>query len=384
VWYRGPTMRGLMVTMTLVCLTAGCIYLEDLNYAPEVTLTPAVEGPYYRGAPIALSADATDRNSGDVDDLTLTWELTDDQGAALPADAAWPCEPEAAGCFVPRRLDVTYRMTVTVTDPRGARSAAHRDFVVENRGPTAALEASGRRTAAGHYPLYGQIRFSAAQSGDPDAADDCQLTYVYETISRPLGSVTGVFQEGACANGDARAGCGGEAPAWCVRPDAPGTYRMRVTVSDPAGASDTAEASVEVDADGPPCLAQFVPLPIERLFVARSDGTRSFSVNVADDLDPWPAAATNLAGYPAFTWSLQAAADPAPVLIPDYESNHYELDLLAFSAGETVKVRVDVRDRVDRSQTSPCDPAAAICPAGSNPLDPEACVQRLTWTLEVY
>jgi hypothetical protein len=373
-----------MGAMVMLCLATGCIYLEEVNYPPEVTLIPEQEGPYVRGQAIGLRAETSDRNASKDSRITLTWKLTDDRGRPLTSEEASSCTPDVQGCFVPHAVGVVYRMTVTATDDRGAKGSVYRDFTVDNRGPAAVLRVSGKRSANGHYPLHGEIRFSAYDSTDPDADDLCHLGYAYETVSRPLASVKGVFVEGSCAAGDVHPTCAIDAPAWCIRPDAPGNYRVRVTIFDSSGASDWAEEDVEVDPDEAPCLAQLVPLPIERIFVSRSDGTQRFSVNVNDDLDPWPPTDTNAPGYPAFTWSLQTAADQEPVPIPDYVSNQYELDLLSFSAGQEILVRVDLADRVDRSQTLPCAVASPTCPPGSDPLAVEACVQRVTWKLEVY
>ena len=371
----------------MVCLAMGCLYLGEINYPPEVTLTPVDDGPYYRGMAIRLRADTTDRNASADSPITFTWTLTDDSGRPLGSDEVGDCGSyDSDGCFVPLALGVVYRMTVTAADDRGAKGTAYRDFTVTNQKPTAVLDATGRKSAAdsAHYVIHQEIRFSGLGSTDPDAGDKCRLTYTYETVSRPLASVTGVFVEEPCSQKVPPPGCTADAPTWCITPDAPGTYGVRVTVTDPAGDSSSMEKDVVVDPDAPPCLAQLVPLPIPFIWVARSDGTRRFSVNVDDELDPWPPTDTNATGFPAFTWSLQTASDPAPVKIPDYLSNQYELDLLAFSAGEEVLVRVDLADRVDRTQTSPCAIDETTCPPDADPLAADACVQRVTWTLKVY
>jgi hypothetical protein len=379
-------MRGLGA-MAMVCLATamGCLYLGEINYAPEVTLTPLSDGPYYLGSAIRVRADTTDRNSSGNSVLEFTWTLTDDSGRTLGSSEVEDCDSyDREGCFVPLALDVVYRITVTAADARGAVGTAFRDFTVANQAPQADLAVTGPTTATGHHLIHREARFSGLASTDPDAADKCRLTYVYETVQRPLASVTGVFVEGPCLQTSPPTGCAADPrfTTWCITPDAPGTYTVRVTVTDPAGDSTSAEKEIEVDPDAAPCLAQLVPLPIQdpgRIFVSRSDLTRLFSVNVEDDLDTWPPTSTNATGFPTFTWSLQAASDPAPVKIPDYSSNQYELDLLAFSAGEAVQVRVDVADRVAR----PCNDSLDVCPPSADPLAGD-CVQRVTWNLEVY
>ena len=325
-----------------------------------------------------------DSNPEETEALTLTWELTDEEGRPLSEEEAGPCTPRRAGCFVPHKLGLVYRVHATVTDPQGATTTAYRDFTVQNRSPNASLEVLGRRNENGHYPLMNEIRFSAAASTDPDNEDRCSLSVAFATVSRPLASVTGVFVEGNCTLPDIVSPCGAELPAYCITPDAPGTYRVRVTVTDQAGESDVAEQVIEVDEDAPPCLTQLVPRPVETVFVSRSDGVQQFSVNVSDDLDPWPPRATNAAGYPTFRWSLKTAFDPEFVVVPDLVSHTYSLDLTPFSPGEEVLLRVEVQDRVDRTSERPCEPASPVCPQGADPLAPAACVQRVTWHLEVY
>jgi hypothetical protein len=372
--------------VVVLSLAAGCIFLEEVNYAPEVEVVPVQGGPYYRGMQIQASAETRDRNAPDTQALTLEWSLTDTAGQPIGASQALDCSAGLGGmgCFVPHALGVTYRLTVTATDERGAKATDSADFTVENRPPAAAIRALGKQNANQHWPLHGEIRFSAYESTDPDQDDVCRLAYAFETVSRPLASSKDVFVEQGCEPGDFPPACQIETPAWCIRPDAAGTYRVRVTVTDPGGAADTTEMDVEVDPDGVPCLAQFVPVPIDQIFIGRSEGALSFGVNVIDDLDPWPPTGANKTGFPAFTWSLQAAGDPEFVPIPDYAGNHYELDLTAFSAGEEVQVRVELADRVDRPETRGCDADAATCPPFDYPLPASACVQRVTWKLEVY
>ena len=376
-------MRGHMVVMGIVCLTAGCIYLEEVNYPPEVSLIPEQEGPYVRGAAITLRAETKDRNAGEDGSVQLTWSLTDDQDNPLRSDQATNCSTFSGGCFVPHALDVVYRLTVVAADERGATATDHRDFTVENRGPTAKLTVNGRKSASQHYLIHQTVTLSGLESTDPDSEDRCLLTYEYAVVDKPLGSAAFDSIVDDCGTDVAPEGCTGRKPTVCYWPDVSGTYRFSVKVTDPAGASDSAEVTFEVDPDGLPCLAQLVPSPIALIFASRSDGSRHFSVNVTDELDPWPPTDTNAPGFPTFTWSLQTAGDPLPVPIPDYTSNQYELDLIAFSAGEEILVRVDMSDRVDRSQTSPCAVDEPTCPPDSDPLA-GACVQRVTWTLRVY
>lgn len=376
-------MRGLGA-IAMVCFATGCIYLGEVNYAPEVTVVPESQGPYHRGDTIYLRADSSDRNASTDSPIAITWTLSAADGRELHASEAEDCSYDSpdGGCFIPHALDVVYRMTVTATDERGAKATAYRDFTLENRPPTAKLTVNGRQSANQHYLIHQVVTLSGLESTDPDAQDTCALTYEYAVVTKPLGSAAFDPVADDCGTDVAPAGCTARKPTMCYTPDVAGTYQFSVTVTDPSGASATDDVTFEVDPDGLPCLAQLVPAPIKPpglIMAARSDGTKRFSVNVEDDLDAWPPTDTNAPGFPTFSWSLKTAGDAEPVPIPDYTSNQYELDLVAFSAGEVILVRVDMSDRFGRA---PCDPGSATCPAGADPT--ADCVQRVTWKLQVY
>ncbi|HEY3352360.1 MAG TPA: hypothetical protein VGQ83_03860 [Polyangia bacterium] len=374
-------MRGLLAALPVVLLGTGCIYLDEPNFAPTIAVQPSREGPYYRGDAIGVTATLADRNPGEADKLTTTWTLTDATGAALPGGAWTECEPAAPSCFVPHRLGITYRMTGTAKDERGALSTGAVDFVVENRAPIAALDARGVTWPEdGHYRLLSPIAFTPLGSTDPDADDRCALTYAFANFdARPLLSQANLE---ACPADDVRPGCPTPVPTRCFTPDLPGTYRVKVTVTDSGGLTATATREVEVAPDHSPCLRQLTPTPALRLWVSRFDPTLVLAVNVVeDDLDPFPPAATNEAGFPRFTWSLRAPGDGALVAVPDYARSYYALDQAAFSAGDEIVVRVDVADRAAHAGAT-CGADDAVCPPGADPL--AACVQRVTWNLEVY
>jgi hypothetical protein len=373
VWYGDDDMRGLLAAIPALLLGSGCIYLDDPNFAPTITVHPDVEGPYYRGDAITVVADTTDRNDTALD---VTYALTDEKNRELPAGSWDACLFAPPNCFVPRALGITYRMTATVVDREGAQASAYRDFAVENRAPSAHLVARGATWPEnGHYRLLSPIVFAPEGSDDPDTDDRCRLTYTFETVARPLANHT---DPDDCAVSDVMPGCGTPMRTLCWTPDAPGTYGVKVTVSDGRD-TDTAELTIEVDGDHPPCLRQLTPAPVERIFVSRADPALTLAANVVeDDLDPFPRTGGNAAGQPAFTWWVQAPGDAAPVAVPGYAWSYYVLDQAAFAAGDEVVVRVDVADRAHAA----CGGDGPVCPAGADPL--ADCVQRVTWTLEVY
>jgi hypothetical protein len=376
-------MRGLWSGLPVLLVGAGCIYLEEPNYAPTITIHATRDGPYFRDEAITVVAEVGDRNPEDRDKLEVRWTLAGADGAPLPVGAAADCGGDTSGCFVPRLLGTTYRMTATVTDARGAKSAVAADFAVDNRPPTAALEVRGLTWPEnGHYRLLSPIVFSPLPSGDPDADDLCDLRYDVVFAARP---VLGAAKLEPCPDADVRQGCG-PVLTKCLRPDVDGSYRIKLTVTDSAGATATAETSIEVDPDHRPCLRQLDPAPVTRLFVSRSDPPVTLGVNVVeDDLDPFPPASTNEPEYPRFVWSLKTPADAEPVAILGYGRNYYRLDQTAFSAGDEITVRVDALDRTDVASPGErpvCDPDEPVCPPTMDPL--AECVQRVTWTLEVY
>jgi hypothetical protein len=126
---------------------------------------------------------------------------------------------------------------------------------------------------------------------------------------------------------------------------------------------------LEIASDQPPCIAATTPaaLPSARYLLDTRDGARRFAVDsVVDDLDAWPAAGSML----AFRWFVD------DVEVEGHDLPDLTLDPAAYLPGDTVALRVEIADRVARSL--PCAPDQPECSIGG-----DACLQRVTWTVEV-
>ena len=148
--------------------------------------------------------DGTASYDPDGDPLQYQWELIEkppgSQAVLLDADTPTPR-------FVPDELG-TYRFRLVVADP-WEPSVPDEVVITPTRPPWA--DAGPDKTAR----LHEQVTFDGSGSGDPDGDE---ITYQWEIVERPPESKAMLF-------GSQRA----QVDFW---PDAPGVYRIRLTVSD--------------------------------------------------------------------------------------------------------------------------------------------------------
>jgi hypothetical protein len=332
---------GVRAATTLAVLLSGCFYTDAVNLPPVARIDRAA-GPYHVGDIVALSATSS----------------TDDQTKALAYSWAAACP----GCVAQEGTDGqfnvyiaghdTLRVTVTVVDEHGASGTASVDLVVTDRAPTLVVQAPPP-SALGTYTVGAPIAI-ATSVGDPDG-DTVTLNAV------PLAP--------SASNPDhmtfTRTGAG----SWSLVPDVPGHWEVAVTAADGFGQTTTVTQGLEVVADAPPCIAATTPAapPQARFVLDISDGPRRFAVDsVTDDLDPWPAAGSQL----GFRW-----------FIADAEVDGHDLPDLTFdpmfhAPGDVIPLRVEIADRVAR--TLPCPPDQAECSIAG-----DGCRQRVTWTVEL-
>lgn len=175
----------------------------------------------------ALVADAGDDRSATVgstvtldgtgsvgDDLTYAWSFVSTPGSAPTIQDA--DQPTAR--FVPNASG-EYLVELVVSNDAGSHRDTVRVSVVQaNRAPTVQLPEAAP-------VLVGDRLTLQAQASDPD---DDDLEYTWSVVARPPGSNAAVTSSGAQAE---------------IVPDVPGSYTVRVRVSDGAA---TAEAEVEV------------------------------------------------------------------------------------------------------------------------------------------
>jgi hypothetical protein len=362
-------MRAATWWMVLVLGLPGCLYLEGINEAPEVELREESIGPYHVGDQIWVTAQASRDPDGDA----LYFDWTIEHGASADDPTALSCgvhvEPGKL-CFVPAAR-VTYTVSLRVEDDWGATTRAlPLSFYINNRPPTADIQVVSPAKDNNHFVVGREIWFLAGASSDPDAGD--ALSYTWIELLRPQGSSTAEFVMEPCDANRIPTADPDQAVFLKLIPDYPGTYSVRMMVSDGED-EDSVDRSVEVDADAPPCLGATDPdYRIGRLLFDRSETRRLEVTSVTDDLDPYPAAAT---GTTTFRWLISDGGDGRFMEIGGYPLPYLDLDGTDFALGQQVRVRVVAEDRVVRD-LSACPENQALCAIVAG------CFQWVTWDLE--
>ena len=181
----------------------------EINRAPTAVVNVDVE----RGtAPLTVRFDGSGSSDADNDELTYAWDFGDGttgQGRVIVHTF------DQVGTFFAR---------LTVEDGNGGRGSRTQRIIVEpslaNHAPRAFI-GSGRRT--GTAPL--NLTF-VSTSVDPDGDP---LSYLWEFMDAESGEIIGVDESGAAVS---------------FRFEEVGRFQVQLTVTDPAGASDTAPFEV--------------------------------------------------------------------------------------------------------------------------------------------
>jgi len=220
------------------------------------------------------------------------------------------------------------------------------------------------------FPLYGEIELSGARSTDLDDGNEA-LEFTWSLTQKPPGSnVEFPPDRPSCSQVESSS-------AQCFRPDRPGEYIVQLELKDLRGGTHTASRTLQVDADGLPCIESAVPEP-GLLAGYRPDQMVEFVITrVSDDGDGYPDDGTNPDHQrPTFSWfeglNSGALAHTAETFL------HHEIRPLRYTLGDRVKVRVEVRDRnVERINKH-----FATCGDADVCADRPGCPQRVTWTIQ--
>jgi hypothetical protein len=359
-------MRWPLVTVAagLLATEAGCFYVDPINERPSadiVRIDPQLPG---RGDPVEVVANIVDP---DGDPTTISWQAL----ACGDSD----CDPspfqtyDSTDFYIdsPKlRADgspaTRVHVKLDVVDSYGARAEPPQqvDINLEDAVPVLEpLQVHGPSWHGSH--TVGQAVSIVAHASD---ADDDATTLVYDTptlfpppnVPVEAATLTPITDDPALGAGEAE---------WELTASQPGDWQVKVSVSDPLGASATYTAPVPYALDQPPCLGasdpQFTPAGA-RIVV---DSPRLFAVDtVDDDLDPFP-------GSASFRWYLGPAGGTLTQLAND--SNAVDIDPSLYTPGDQLELRVEAVDRVDRPL---CDASMPTCEAVPS------CYQRETWYLE--
>lgn len=349
--------RGSPLALVPLLGLAGCLYTDPINMPPMVKIIPP--DPLERGREAVFSATPEDP---DRDALTLRWTHAAGDCPGSHERSVWPAQPWSDNqSYRVAASDTLSRFCVWafVTDALGATGVATYQADPPNRPPTLTLRLA-QPTAAAEYPLYTTFALEAV-ANDPDG-DALQMQWA---LDAPVGSSV------------TAADCGDPSRVTCqFTPDVPGTYHVTVGAGDGSTAPASAQLSLVVRADAPPCidvdsLTPAVTPPPAR--IARDpDADVTFSVlKVADDGDPFPGAPS---GVTQFSWFVGRGGDPLVYVGHDF--NEYTIPARTFRLGDEVRVRVEVRDRdgarIDTLLLS-CSDEAPACGSVAG------CYQRVTW-----
>jgi len=339
---------------------SGCLLNQRVNEPPEVTVQkPDV---VYFNSDVTFTASVKD---ADEDRVDLAWRHAD--GVCPPdfAPSSWPTTPASAGSsFDVNAGDAPSCVWVFATDSHGAVTVDHFPLEPVDRAPTLDLKVVSPTQPAVTYPLYTAFEL-AAVGADPDG-DGLSTTWA------PLAGPDGSSAMLAPCTRDGHQ---------CFTANVPGTYKVSATVKEEIGARGPALASAPqsltlvVAPDALPCLGETSPaLPTAGgMLLSAPDEDRTFQVlAVQDDGDPFPSAT---GGTTSFRWSVTDPALVTTIAPPSFTATYW-LRAGLFQVGDTVYVRLDIKDRGSETRTlATCHDTDPFC---EDPLRP-GCLQRVTW-----
>jgi hypothetical protein len=357
-WARATDSYGAKVIVTAP--------KDPTNHPPvaKLTRTPATSAVALR-TPIEYSALGSSDADGDQVRV-VAWYF--DQ-APVPVEdrngLLADCPDRNKQCFVPE-VPGEYTVTVRVTDGIDEVSSTSNTVVVQpGNVPIARLELKSP-TKAQSYPLGTTFHISGAKSSDGDPMD--KLTATWDKDGFLAEAPTSIATLEPCEGDTSEL-------ERCFRADAPGTYRVSLTVNDGLNNSVPEVMELVVRGDDPPCLRVTSPEWSTETVPAEIDPmkpTQLFSVlRVDDDLDPFPRpAGASLADQTLFQWSV----DDGSGFKHAWDSATFRLATDGYEYGDEVSVRLEIFDRVTVVNRPPCN--TAICQTSPT------CVQRVTWKVK--
>lgn len=191
-----------------------------LGTVQNVTAESGVVGVLYSslGYTVALSGEKS--TDPDNDRLTYSWTLVrKPEGSKVELSSATGMYSQ----LVPDQMGY-YALMLVTTDPTGASSSHSLNLFVQNRRPEAAIESNATPQA---LPTGPTVRTPVGtlltlRGGTSIDADDDTLTYAWSLVVKPVASKA-VLANAAGANAQ-------------LTTDVPGSYQVRLRVTDPSGA----------------------------------------------------------------------------------------------------------------------------------------------------
>ncbi len=345
--------------MVLASPSACLLYTDSINMPPQVTIEVQTREPFFRGADVTFKAKATDPDE-DASRLHVSWRHGENCGKARVND-----EAAAASTFTfqPEKLG-SHCVVARVTDSLGAFVEAETTLLVKNQAPKVVLDVTGpvSQTQTSGYPLNSQIRVSADKSVDSDPDQTNQLTFAW-TLLRPNGETADVTKS-----------CNGKSCSFVAEES--GAYTISATATDPDGATASADKTISIANDRPPCINRFSPETLSPRLSA--DDKHDFTITqVDDDVDAYPARSSESASLGTFQWLFRASPTDDWKALAPYAPNTVVIapGVKGISAGATIQVRVMYNDRITRDFSKCWKDSADLCELSTG------CAQGLTWTV---
>ncbi len=364
----------------LLALVSGCFYADPINQRPSITIKGEPTEAVYRRDHLELIADAEDPDGHYVSYRWRAYACIEAMGEtgcdqAPFADGLQPTFP----IDVPPRLidDVTpvslLRIVLVGKDELGATSRPQEELflAVSNRPPTIALGRSSRYSFVSNTPIE-----IAAKIGDADDGP-AAVTTVWKTFGPPTGDTDNALVDFTIAPDL-------EDPEHLqfgkiFTANVPGEWTVRVTATDPLGATIVESTMITVAIDSPPCLAQALPIvPTGGAALPITDPTLFRIPVVIDDLDLYPPRPDDaFLGTTRFAWSVKAPGQPTHVVISGATGNSFAVDPASYTPGDIIEVRAEIFDRTNDVLQCPAgDPTCSV-------VSQSTCIQRQTWRVEV-
>jgi hypothetical protein len=369
---------------------AGCFYADPINQRPSIDIRQTSSELIYRGSTVELTAEAEDP---DGDRVSFQWRAYACTDAAAGLDAVRvpggcdgePFETEAVVArmqfVVPNlRADddaAPVRAVLVVLEARDALGAVARPIQllalpVANHAP--ALEVQMRSRYGYVVDTWVDIY---AKVSDLDDGPDATLPLAWKVFT-PMNQPDYDFLEPEeVFDPDATDPPTARQFGRRFRPKGTGEFEVQVTATDPLGVATTRSVIVNVGPDRPPCLAQWAPITAPSGSAWPMTEPTLFQIAVVqDDLDPYPTLSGDaVLGTTGFAWSILPPGAPSRQAL-GVTSNSVALDPANYQPGDIVELRVEIADRVPRTLT--CADANPTCSVNT-----DACIQRLTWRVEV-
>ncbi|NVB77338.1 MAG: hypothetical protein HOV81_03000 [Kofleriaceae bacterium] len=368
----------------LCALVSGCIYAEPINQRPSLDIIQdASNGIAYRGSLVKLTAKASDPENQAVFFQWRAYACTDATPTATGKRPGCDEEPFYTGLLTEEsfnipmaRVDASQRLLQVIVllegqDDYGATAKPIQELLVDvaNHDPLLTMRKDSRLGYVEGHPVN-----VYADVSDPDDGPRTP-TLVWDVFS-PQNQPDFDIEDIAVLQDPTHPELYKVGKK--LTPYGIGDWEVQLVATDPLGATFTDSVTITVVPDSPPCIAQVAPIVASAGNALPITEPTLFQVNVVkDDLDPFPSTSDPVLGTATFHWSIMPPGTSAWQAL-GANGNAVPLDPSNYAPGDILELRVEIGDRVP-SHSPGCTESAATCSVSSD----SACIQRLTWRVEV-